>query len=261
MNIRYILTGVILTAALAGGIFWVKINHPVAQVGQALSGEKAIGPADAKVQIAEYSDFQCPACAKSQTKLHELEKTYEGRIRVVFHHFPLTMHRWSPVAHQAAECANQSGKFWAYQDRLFTEQTVWSNTNDPTPFFIQYAKEVELDLDRFASCLSDKTVYDKVLEDRRRGDGLQINSTPTFFINGDRVLGPAELDIKGEALIRHALGLPELPKPAAPAVPAVPAAVQPPPGLPASASSQFGATSPAASQTAQPAPAQSAAKS
>ncbi|MEK7383124.1 MAG: thioredoxin domain-containing protein, partial [Elusimicrobiota bacterium] len=85
------------------------------------------GPANAKILIVEFSDFECPACRYAVKPLHELLALYEGKVRFVFKHFPLRMHRWAPAAAIAAECAGRQGRFWEYHDRLYDRQEEWVN--------------------------------------------------------------------------------------------------------------------------------------
>ena len=135
-----------------------------------------------------------------------------GQIRLAYRHFPLPGHRWSALAHQAAECAHRQGRFWEYHDRLYAEQTQWSLSLDPTETFLRYAGDLGLDLDAFAVCLGDAGVGREILLEKNEGERLKITATPTFFIRRERVVGPRELEMKGEALIRTMLGLPPKPK-------------------------------------------------
>jgi protein-disulfide isomerase len=209
MNIRYIVTGIILTIFLIAGVVFLRKTHGVKRHPERiLSESKSKGPADAPVQIIEYSDFQCPACRTAIPTIDEILAAYPGRIRFAFHHFPLPGHPFSPLAHQAAECAADRGKFWEYHDRLYSEQPNWTILSNPTEVFLRYAKEGGLDLDAFAQCLTEDRIRRRIFEERAQGESLQVRSTPTFFINGERLVGPVELKIKGEAKIREILGIP-----------------------------------------------------
>ncbi|MCI0596234.1 MAG: thioredoxin domain-containing protein, partial [candidate division Zixibacteria bacterium] len=124
------------------------------------------------------------------------------------------------LAHQAAECAGREGRFWPYHDKLFEGQSLWSGPVNPAETFLRYARDTGLNLDRFAACLTDKNVTAAVARSKGEGNKLQIRSTPTFFVNGQRVVGAVELQNRGEAIIREVLKLP-------------PAAANPPAPLPA----------------------------
>ena len=218
MKQKWIL-GLVLIAAIAGAVFFYQKTHRInSGAAMNLAGQlKVKGPENAKITIVEYSDFQCPACQMAEPIMAQFFKDYPQNIRFIFRHFPLKMHLWSGVAHQAAECANQKGKFWEFHDKLFQTQKEWSGTSNPTEKFLEFAKQLDLNLDQFAGCLSDQRVTDIIQEERLRGEQLKLQSTPTFFVNGERVVGPVELQIKGEQIIRAALGLPPKPVPATPA--------------------------------------------
>ena len=186
---RYLLSGAVLLALLAGGICFLRTLRPTPPV---LEGDfpRAEGPVTAPVQIIEYSDFECPACRVAQTAVFSLFGKFPGKIRLVYQHFPLEGHRWSRLAHQAAECASRQKKFWLYHDRLYAEQGEWGKSGaPPIDTFVKYAKEVNLDLDRFAACLADPEVAKKISEERNTGSDLGVRSTPSFFVNGKLVVG------------------------------------------------------------------------
>ena len=229
MKSRFILTGAIIAVSLVGGIIAVKKHRPAIAGQQAPSPAqlelKMRGEASAPVEIQEFSDFQCPACRNSQPALDQLLKEYQGKIKLIFYHFPLQGHKWAGLAHQAAECANEAGKFWQYHDRLYAEQPAWSIALNASEIFLSYARDLNLDLDKFAACLSDPKATQRILADRSKGQYIQVSSTPTILINGERLVGPVEIQTKGADLVRKHLGLPPLPKPVVPATPVAPPAV------------------------------------
>ena len=206
MNTRYLVTGILLVGVLVAGIFVLRKNQPAIPTTH-VSGShtKSKGPVDAPIQIHEYSDFQCPACMKALPVLNDLMTKFSNQIYLVFHHFPLESHNLSLIAHQAAECAADQNQFWAYHDELYSQQSQWSYLPDPTEVFLRYAQKAGLDLDAFAKCLADPAVKRRVLTERNESERLRISSTPTFFINGERVLGSVELKIKGEPMIQEKL--------------------------------------------------------
>ena len=213
MSKRYVLAGAVLMTVLVSGVLLAKkSNAPVEPPKVQSLGPRIKGPADAPVEIIEYSDFQCPACQRAQQTLHDLWGKYPGKLRMVYKHFPLSGHQWSAVAHQAAECAAEQNRFWDFHDRLFKDQALWAVPENPTAAFIRYAQELGLDLDAFGSCLSNEAVKKRIMDDKQSGLTLKVNSTPTFFVNGERVVGHVELGLKGEAVIRKALHLEPLPE-------------------------------------------------
>ena len=168
-------------------------------------GGKVKGPINAPLKIQEFSDFQCPACQKGRDTLEELWKKYPDKVRLTFFHFPLMMHPWAMTAHQCAECAYLQGKFWPYHDLLFSRQKEWSEGKDPKTLFIRYAKELGLDVQRFQKCLELNETKSAVVEDVRRGNEVQVQSTPTFILNGRRVPGGKLLAENLEKMIQEEL--------------------------------------------------------
>ena len=208
MKPKYIVTGLILVAALAAGIFFIRKARPVEAISQSKGADlKVKGAKDAKVEIVEFSDFQCPACKRAQPVLKNILSEYKGKVKLVYRHFPLAGHKWAALAHQAAECAHEEGVFWEYHDFLFDEQREWSKLRDPAERFLLYAARLGINLDSFAACLADTTIQRRVSKEKGMGERLQVRSTPTFFIDKDRVVGAVELKTKGIAVIRERLGL------------------------------------------------------
>ncbi len=252
MKIQQLLAGVVLVLLLAGAVLGVRYyrNQSEKQTQKSMPAGEALkekGPANAKVTLVEYSDFQCPACGAGAPILKEIFEKYPGQIHVIYRHFPLQAHLWSSLAHQSAECAHAQGKFWEFHDLVFQNQRIWSGPANPADKFLEYAKSLNLDLDRFSACLSDPKTAEKVQADKKHGEAMQVQSTPTFFLNGDRLVGPAELKFKGENMIRSVLGLPSIPVPAAPAVGQAPAPIiqmQSPAAAPASAPNMTPASAP-----------------
>lgn len=212
MNSKYAAVGIILTLLLVGGVLFIRQTKPVAhEIPKHTDTVKSKGPVDAPIQIVEYSDFQCPSCRNAGKVLSKIFVDYPGQIRLVFRHFPLAMHRWSQLAHQAVECAGIQGQFWPYHDKMFNEQEKWSIEVDPTETFLRYASSMNLNIDTFVSCMEDPKVRETIMADKSKGEFIQVNSTPTFFINGERFVGPMDLEKKGIPMIRKFLSLPELP--------------------------------------------------
>jgi protein-disulfide isomerase len=138
-----------------------------------------LGPADAPVQIVEFSDFQCPYCARASETVHEVVERYEGQVSVVFRHFPLPFHEAARGAAEASACAGEQGRFWEYHDRLFADQKSWSDAD-----LKGYAKDLSLDAGAFESCLRDGRAAAVVDADMKAGDLAGMSGTPGFFVNG-----------------------------------------------------------------------------
>lgn len=148
------------------------------------------GPADAAVNLVEYSDFQCPACKSYSEVLAEIYSQYSDNLSITYRHYPLiTLHANARLAAQAAEAAGAQGKFWEMHDRLFADQSLWGGKGDAHEDFAQYAQDLELDVDKFKSEIDSRSIKAKVNANIQSGNRDRINSTPTFFLNGKKI-GP-----------------------------------------------------------------------
>lgn len=202
---RYGLTGLVLTALLVGSVFFARLaNPPLPSSRLAANFPRAKGPVDAPIQIIEYSDFQCPACGKAQPLLARLLAEYPEKIRLIYQHFPLDGHPWSGLAHQTAECAAQQNRFWSLHDQLYAEQSDWSKSPEsPLETFMKYAAGGGVDLPTFSQCLTDPNVTKKIREEKLAGEDLGVRSTPTFFVNGEAVVGELKLREKVVQLMKR----------------------------------------------------------
>lgn len=164
------------------------------------------GPADAKIVIVEFSDFECPACRYAEPILRGLLKLHEGKVRFVFKNFPLErMHRWARPAALAAECAGRQGKYWELHGKLYDEQEKWAHATDALKNWEVYAKEFKLNVPAWKACLQDPAVNAVVSQDVQDGLDAWVGSTPTFFINGRRFAGGQQLGERGTPYIEREL--------------------------------------------------------
>jgi protein-disulfide isomerase len=164
------------------------------------------GPESAAVAVVMFSDFQCPNCAKAEPLLRELLARHPGKTRLYFRHHPLRAHRWSVPAAMAAEAAGIQGKFWPYAAVLFERQKDWSDSQDPTPFFLRVAGELGLDTGRFKADMEDTRRAAFLESDRRAADSLAVNATPTIFIGPRRLVGASQLEESGERFLQLEAG-------------------------------------------------------
>lgn len=142
---------------------------------------------EAKVSLVEFGDFQCPACASVHPGVKALMAEYGNRVNFVFRHFPLAQHINAIAAAGAAEAADSQGKFWEMYDKLYENQAAWATHDKPTEIFSGFAKDLGLDMQKFESDMSGQTYMDKINKDRVDGNAVGIDSTPTFFVNGQKV--------------------------------------------------------------------------
>ena len=162
------------------------------------------GDPQASLQIIEFIDFQCPACANGAMFLKKVIGENPGIISLQMKYFPLSMHRHANSAAVYAECAARQEKFWPFQDIILERQQQWTNLNDEEVknFFNQTAKEVEIKEREFQSCLKDDAVKEIILAEKEEGSKLGVQSTPTYFINGQIFVGPRALSAELEKYIK-----------------------------------------------------------
>jgi Na+/H+ antiporter NhaA len=147
------------------------------------------GPKEsALVTLVEYGDFECPYCGQAEPIVRELVKEY-GELRFVFRHLPLTdVHPLAQLAAEAAEAAARQGKFWEMHDTLMDHQGALTLKD-----LLRYARELNLDAERFETDLREHAGADRVAQDVESADLATVSGTPTFFINGKRYYGAFDL--------------------------------------------------------------------
>lgn len=190
----------------------------------------------AKVTVYEVSDFQCPYCKMFYDSTYaKFDSAYvkTGKVRLVFINFPLPMHNQSFAASKAALCAGAQGKFWEMHDRLFDRQRDWRDQLDAPQRFARYAAETGVNAAQFRDCFDNDRVSPLVVNDVMQASGAQVNSTPTFILNREKILPGAipyaELAREIDALLAQQGNAP------AGAPPAGTAPATPPPATPAPA--------------------------
>ena len=162
-----------------------------------IDDDPRLGPdsEDAIITIVEFSDYECPFCKQFfDESFQELLETYieNGDVQYVFRDFPLETHEKAVPAAIAANCAGEQGEYWEMHDKLFDTQKEWSSVNsNEKQLFEQYADEILLNVDTFKECFEDerKKQAEEILNDQNQGSSYGVRSTPTFFINGEKVLG------------------------------------------------------------------------
>ncbi len=151
----------------------------------------SLGEAKAAVTLVEYSDFECPVCRNLHDVLRGMLPNYAGKVRLIFKDFPLEqLHPWARTAAIAGRCAYQQDPqaFWKMYDFIYDNQEIISAANAWTKM-MDYAGQSGLDADAFKTCMAGPEAGAAVNASRANGEQLDVNSTPTVFVNGRRLVG------------------------------------------------------------------------
>lgn len=203
---KFILPGAILIAALlisSSIIFYsfsVRGNvGPTGDSGEpvdvSIDDDPMLGNPKAKVTLVEFSDFQCPFCRLFWGGVYQqIKKEYidTGKARLVYRDYPLSFHTGAQPAAEAAECADDQGKFWEFHDKLFEEQakkgegTVQFSVNDLKKWAGQLSG---LDMAKWNECFNSNKYTAEVKKDFEDGSAYGVSGTPTLFINGKPIVG------------------------------------------------------------------------
>jgi protein-disulfide isomerase len=168
-------------------------KQPVAPVKISADNDPVIGNSDAPITIIEFSDFQCPFCARFHTQTLPLlleEYIEQGKVKLVFRDFPIqSIHPNALPASVAAECANEQGKFREMHDMLFEKQNEWNKleTADALSLFSQYASNMQFEQNSFDSCLTSGKHIEEIKNDLNDGREYGISGTPGFFVGNDQI--------------------------------------------------------------------------
>lgn len=198
-----LLTGVVVGLV---GTFMLLGEQPSTQSGNStnLSKEEILQPdhypytlgnEESKVILIEYGDFQCPFCGALHPLISQLLAEYGDRIQFQYRHFPITaIHNNAMVSHRAAEAAGLQDKFYEMYDKIFVGQAEWSESNEPGQIFERYAKEIGLDVDKFNKDRNSQKVLDTIQTNLSEAVKLDVSSTPTLFLNGEKMETPTSYE-------------------------------------------------------------------
>jgi protein-disulfide isomerase len=146
-----------------------------------------LGDPNAPITMIEYSDYQCPFCKRFFDESEAiLRKEYieGGKVKMIYRDFPLPGHPYAMPSAEAANCAKDQGKFWAYHDLIFKNQN-----NLATIDYLKLAEELKMNVQEFKNCLDSNKYTQKIQNDYNSASSIGVNGTPTFFINGKQVVG------------------------------------------------------------------------
>lgn len=149
------------------------------------------GNKDAKVNIVEFADYQCPACAAAHPIMKRIVDEYKDNpnVNLVFKNFPLdSIHPNARIAAEAAEAAGEQGKYWEMNELLYTNQTQWSENPSPLDIFVGYAQQIGVEnIEQFRDSVQIRKYNEIISADMSDGQSVGVNSTPTIFINGQKM--------------------------------------------------------------------------
>ncbi len=143
-----------------------------------------LGSKDAPVKIFEFSDFQCPYCARHHETMHKIVQDYDGKVAWVFKQFPIASHPLALPGALASECAGEQNKFWEMSDVIFENQQSLTAES-----FDKFAKDLDLDTDAFSACMDEERYKDKIVSDYNSGVEAGVRGTPSNFINNQMIPG------------------------------------------------------------------------
>jgi len=159
-------------------------------VPQVTDDDHVRGPADAPVTVIEYGDYECPFCRGAARDVQRMLDLYPDSIRFVFRNFPIPqLHPHAEQAAEAAEAAAAQGKFWGMYERLLRPSSLLDLDS-----LLGYAREVGLDIDRFAKEVTSNAYAAKIEHDVREGFQNGVNATPKFYVDGQRIDGKFPLE-------------------------------------------------------------------
>lgn len=193
-----ILIGIAVLVVIGGVLLAIFANPQPKDPGAPLDtnslireGNHMTGSKDAKVNIVEFADYQCPACGAAHPIIKRIVDEYKDNpnVNLVFKNFPLdTIHPNARIGAEAAEAAGEQGKYWEMNDVLYTNQSQWSENPSPLDIFVGYAQQIGVaNIEQFRESIQIRK-YDAVISaDVSDGQSINVNSTPSIFINGEKM--------------------------------------------------------------------------
>jgi len=203
MNRFYLL--LVAVAFIGGGVLWFGSRRQAAPPATAPIPIAAadgfhgftLGSDSAKVEVTEYSDFECPFCASFATvqmPVIRQQLITTGKVRWRYRDFPLPVHQYSRYAALAAQCAGEQGKFWEMHDQLFSNHQ-WAQTGkNPASLFRDFARTIGLDVDKYDACVDGQRYAGRIQASVQEGEALGVRGTPSFFVGGQMFQGRATSD-------------------------------------------------------------------
>jgi protein-disulfide isomerase len=188
-----IIAAVFCIASVAGVELYQSRNEKPAPTGKLAFGKPGASPPHvrgslkAPVALEEFGDFECLPCSQLWPILKQAEADYGERLSVTFREYPLNKHDHALIAARAAEAAGLQGRFWEMHDALYANRLVWLAASDTRAALIECASKLQLDLERFKKDLDRDEVSMRIADDHDRVVSLELDRTPSVFVNGDKL--------------------------------------------------------------------------
>ena len=199
---------ILLAAIVAAGLVWSAVlttSRPAPEASQPAANAQLVrgdshrltSPAVEKAQLVEFLDFECESCRAAHPLVEELKREYGDRITFVNRYFPLPGHRNSGTAALAVEASAQQGKYEQMAAKLFETQPQWGGKQESqAAVFRGYAQELGLDLARYDAAVADEGTKERIRKDAGDGTALGVTGTPTFFLNGKKLVLNTEAEFR-----------------------------------------------------------------
>jgi len=186
---------ILIVLLVIGAVIVLKLLQSNAALSADPVASRTKGPADAKLQIVEFIDFECPACAYGAGKLKEYMDKYPDSIRVEVKYYPLmNVHAHALTAASYMECTARQGKFWPFFETVMPAQSQWTKLVNVDGVFNQMAEAAGVNMFQLKSCLASEDVSVSIMGEKTVGRSMGVQSTPTYFINKKMVVGGRSLE-------------------------------------------------------------------
>lgn len=152
------------------------------------------GDPKAPLTIFEYASFGCEHCAKVQPMIKEILSRYDGKVKLVYIHFPIGQVPNAVRASMAGVCASEQGKFWQFEEIMFERQSSWIHDANPEPLWFLYAGQVGMDTNLLQKCLASENTGQVIQQQLMMGGSQMVQLTPTFLIGGSRLVNPHSIE-------------------------------------------------------------------
>jgi protein-disulfide isomerase len=173
--------------------------------GDEVRRANVLGPSNAPVTIEFFSDLQCPQCARYEPMVKSLKTEYGDKVRMILRHFPLSAHEHAQPAAWAAEAAANQGKFWEMVEALYKTQWMWARAPAPRTIFLDQAKQLGLDVDKFQKDMDNSALHDRITADQAHAEEVRVKTAPSVVINGYNVPNTEFSEAGFRAAIKAAL--------------------------------------------------------